>query len=111
MTPLIINICLAAVAALAAQLLPLTQMTAVPPSSRPNFTDLVYYLPYVFNPLVAGFIAYLYFHATPSDNYFLVAQVGISAPFILQNFIANPIKAATNPQGTIKTVTDSKGTT
>lgn len=79
-TPLI----LAFLGGLAVNLLNLMELQNVPKDRRPDFKDLLYWLPYVIWPLMGALLAFLYQETDTQMSRLLAFQVGASAPLILK---------------------------
>lgn len=88
------------IAALALQLLNLAEVANLEPSRKPNFKDWVYWIPYFVNPIVAGFIGWLYFYQnTEQFGSLTAAAVGVSAPSILKSLVGT-VRAPVIPSPT-----------
>tara|TARA_R110000868_G_scaffold147163_1_gene368407 strand:+ start:1892 stop:2173 length:282 start_codon:yes stop_codon:yes gene_type:complete len=69
---------------LALQLLSLLELPNIDKKDRPDFKDLVYYIPYVLNPILGAFIVFVYLKAQTELNPVLALHIGASAPVILR---------------------------
>lgn len=77
-------ILIAAGGALAIQLLSLAELPKVPKEERPDFRDPVYYLPYLINPVLGGFLAWVYLLSNQPLSALVALNVGASAPLLLR---------------------------
>jgi len=75
---------IAAGSGLAIQLLNLIELSNIDKKDRPNFKEFVYYLPYIINPIIGAFIAFVYLKANTQLNPVLALHIGASAPVILK---------------------------
>lgn len=58
-----------------------------PKEARPNLRELLYWLPYIIWPLLAGFLLYLYEDPDLKLSKLLAFHIGISAPLIITTMI------------------------
>lgn len=94
----IISILLAAFGGIAVNVLNLMELQRVERDQRPDFKDLLYWLPFVVWPILGGVLAYAY--ETETDhNAILAINIGVSAPLIIPAFsAANPFgKSSIDP--------------
>lgn len=78
-------ILIAAGGGLAIQLLTLLEIQQLEKKNRPDFTDFTYYIPYLINPVISAFVAYVYVQAQTQLNPILALHIGASAPLILRS--------------------------
>ena len=69
---------------LAIKLLELAELPKVPKSERPDFKDIVYWIPFAVMPLLGGGLAYMYVMSGVALQPVLAVNVGVSAPLILR---------------------------
>lgn len=80
---------------LAIRLLELAEIPRIPKAERPDFADLVYWIPFVIMPLLGGGLAYMYVMSGVVLKPILAVNVGISAPLILRAMAEiNPVRAS-----------------
>jgi len=78
--------------ALAIKLLELAELQHVSKTERPDFTDVVYWLPYLIMPLLGAGLAYVYIVSGVQLQPILAANIGVSAPLILRTWAEiNPL--------------------
>lgn len=78
--------------ALAIKLLELAEVTKLPFDRRPDFKDIVYWVPFLVMPLIGGGLAYII--SGIALNPLLAVNIGISAPLIFRKMAEiNPIKS------------------
>lgn len=70
--------------ALAIKLLELAELPKVPASQRPDFKDIIYWVPFVVMPILGGGLAYMYVMSGIVLKPILAVNVGVSAPLILR---------------------------
>ncbi|MDG5814950.1 hypothetical protein QA601_07675 [Chitinispirillales bacterium ANBcel5] len=70
--------------ALAIKLLELTELQHVAKEQRPDFTDIIYWLPFVIMPLLGAGLAYVYITSGVELQPILAANIGVSAPLIIR---------------------------
>ncbi len=70
--------------AAAIKLLELAELRTVPKAERPDFSDLLYWLPFAVSPAIGGGLAYVYLMSKIAMEPILAVNVGISAPLILR---------------------------
>jgi hypothetical protein len=78
---------IAALGGFAYNVVPLLELWKKPKESRPDFGDLLYWLPYVAWPLLAGFLLYLYEGPELKLSKFLAFHIGVSAPLAIRKMI------------------------
>lgn len=76
---------IAAIGGLLAQCISLIELHKVPKTDRPDFTDFVYWIPYILGPIFGGVFGYIYFNSHPPDNSMLAMHIGVSAPLVLRS--------------------------
>jgi hypothetical protein len=77
-------IIISALGALGLQCLYLIELKNVPRNQRPDFKDVIYWLPFVLSPLIAGLFGYAYFHGKTDIDTILALHIGISSPLLLR---------------------------
>ena len=75
---------IAAGGGLAIQLLTLLELPQLEKKNRPDFSDFTYYIPFLVNPIISAFVAYVYVQAQTQLNPILALHIGASAPLILR---------------------------
>lgn len=70
--------------ALAIKLLELAELHKVPTEERPDFKDLLYWLPFFILPLLGGGLAFVYVSSNTLLSPILAVNVGLSAPLMLR---------------------------
>lgn len=90
---------LAAVGGFAINILQLMEYAKRPKIERPDFGDILFYLPYLAWPILGGILSYAYVESGVQLSPILALNVGLSAPLIFRAMVeANPIKPTTiNP--------------
>lgn len=79
--------------ALAIKLLELAELQNVSAAQRPDFKDIIYWVPYLVMPLLGGGLAYVYVMSEIVLKPILAVNVGVSAPLILRAMAeANPMQ-------------------
>lgn len=76
---------IAAAGALAVQLLPLLSMWQVAPDERPNFKEVVYWLPFLVHPMIAVLLVWVYYSSELVTQPVAALHIGISAPLIIRS--------------------------
>ena len=66
---------------------PLLELWKTPKESRPDFKDILYWLPYFAWPILAGFLLYLYEIPDMKITKLLAFHIGLSAPLIIRKMI------------------------
>lgn len=80
--------------ALAIKLLELTELHHVPKASRPDYTDVAYWLPFFILPFLGGGLAYAYVMSDVELKPMLAVNIGVSAPLILRAMAQiNPLQS------------------
>ena|SRR5712691_10110025 len=86
-------IVLAAFGGFAINILHLMEYAKRPKIERPDFKDILFYVPYLAWPVLGGVLAYAYVESGVQLSPILALNVGLSAPLILRAMVeANPIK-------------------
>ena len=75
----------AALGGLFVNLLGLVELRAVPKAERPDFSDLLYWVPFIVWPVVAAGLALAYVLSGNQLTPILSMNVGASAPLILRS--------------------------
>lgn len=75
---------IAAGGGLGLQLLNLLELPNLEKKDRPNFKEFIYYIPYIVNPLIGAFIAFVYLKSNTVLNPILALHIGASAPVVLR---------------------------
>lgn len=70
--------------ALGLKLLELAELHHVPKSSRPDYREFVYWIPFLIMPLLGGGLAYAYVMSDVQLKPMLAINVGVSAPLIFR---------------------------
>lgn len=95
------NILLPAMGGFAIQLLSLLELAKVPISQRPDLKSLVYWIPYLVNPLLGGLLGFAYFHNEQTINPVLAIHIGASAPITLRMMASSRPPKTIEPQRSI----------
>ena len=80
---------------LATPLVTLLELNNVPKTQRPDFKDLVYWIPYFIGPILGAAMGFLYFHNKSETDYLLSFHIGVSAPLIIRSL------AESRPKGIV----------
>jgi hypothetical protein len=81
--------------ALALKLLEFTELARIPPASRPDLKDAIYWVPYLIMPILGGGLAYAYIASSVELKPMLAINIGISAPLILRAMAQlNPLQSS-----------------
>ena len=75
---------LAAFGALGVQLLALMELFKVQKNRRPDFRNIIYWLPFLIHPLLGAGLGYVYFGDEIQVDRMLAIHIGISAPLIIR---------------------------
>jgi hypothetical protein len=75
---------MAAIGAIAINLLNLAEAHNLPPEERPNFKDILYWLSYVITGLIGAFVAYVYLASGFEFKALLAVHLGASSPLIIR---------------------------
>lgn len=94
---LVTPVILAAIGGFVVNLLSLLELQHVPKDRRPDFHDLLYWLPFFAWPLLGGIIGYLYNDATSPLGKLVAFHIGISSPLILRT-MANVVPSSARQQ-------------
>jgi len=81
-------ICIAAAGGFVIQLLNLLELPKLKKEERPNFHDWVYYIPYLINPILGAFLAFIYLSSNTHLNSILALHIGASAPVLLRTMVS-----------------------
>jgi hypothetical protein len=85
---------------LAINVLDLLELQNVPIAGRPNFKDILYWLPFIVWPALGGILAFAYTSAGATLSPILAINVGASAPLILRAMAStNPLASKTIDPG------------
>jgi len=86
-------IVLAAIGGFAINILHLMEYAKRPKIERPDFRDILYYVPYLAWPVLSSVLAFAYVESGVQLSPILALNVGLSAPLIFRAMVeANPIK-------------------
>ncbi|OGL42890.1 MAG: hypothetical protein A2042_01965 [Candidatus Schekmanbacteria bacterium GWA2_38_11] len=80
-------ILIAACGGFAYNVVPLLELWKTPKESRPDFGELLYWLPYIAWPFLAGFLLYLYESPELKLSKLLAFHIGVSAPLVIRTMI------------------------
>jgi hypothetical protein len=84
---------LACVGGFAINILHLVEYSKRPAVERPDFRDMLFYVPYLAWPVLGGVLAFAYIESGVHLSPILALNVGLSAPLILRAMVeANPIR-------------------
>jgi len=87
-------IVLACVGGFSVNILQLMEYSKLPKPDRPDFKDLLFWLPYLVWPILGGVLAFAYIESGINLSPLLALNVGLSAPLIFRAMLeANPMKA------------------
>lgn len=78
---------IAAAGGLTYNVVPLLELWKTPKNSRPDLKDILYWLPYLVWPIVAGFLLYLYESPTITFSKIIAFHIGLSAPLAIRKMI------------------------
>ncbi len=81
---LVAPVILAALGGLVVNVLNLIELQHIPKDRRPDFRDLLYWLPFFAWPLLGGMVGYLYNDAALPLGKLVAFHIGISSPLILR---------------------------
>jgi hypothetical protein len=70
--------------AIGIKLVELAELRSVPKASRPDFGDLLYWLPFLVSPIIGGGLAYMYIMSKINLEPVIAVNVGVSGPLILR---------------------------
>lgn len=70
--------------AFAIKLLELAELHKVTPSERPDFKDILYWVPFLILPVLGGGLAQVYVSSDTVLSPLLAVNIGVSAPLILR---------------------------
>jgi hypothetical protein len=91
---------LATVGGFSVNILQLMEYAKLPKINRPDFKDLLFWLPYLVWPILGGILAYAYTESGIDLSPILALNVGLSAPLIFRAMLeANPIQASSIDPG------------
>jgi hypothetical protein len=65
--------------------LELIELSKLPKAKRPDLTDKLYWIPFIFLPLMGAFVAFAYILSGEKLGPLLAINVGISAPSIIRS--------------------------
>lgn len=89
---------MAAFGGVAVHLLALVELQNVARDRRPDFKDLLYWLPFAISPCLAAVVAFAYAQSGTVLSPILAINVGASTPLILRTLAsASPFKKAVDP--------------
>jgi hypothetical protein len=78
------SVILAMIGGLTINLLNLLELQNVPKERRPDFKDLLYWLPYLVWPILGGIVAFIYNDVTSPLGKLVAFHLGLSTPLILR---------------------------
>jgi hypothetical protein len=78
---------LAAIGGLVVNVLSLLELQNVPKDRRPDFSDPLYWLPFLAWPILGGIVGYLYNDATSPLGKLVAFHIGVSSPLILRTMV------------------------
>jgi hypothetical protein len=81
------HIWLAALGGFVYNLLPLLELQSKPKETRPDFCDIIYWLPFLFWPFLSALLAYAYESPQTPLSKMLALHIGLSAPLIFRQMI------------------------
>ncbi|MDX2298285.1 MAG: hypothetical protein NW204_01015 [Xanthomonadaceae bacterium] len=81
---------LAAIGGFVVNVINLLELQRIPKAERPDFSDLLYWLPFVAWPILGGIVGYLYNDDISPLGKLVAFHIGISSPLILKT-MANAI--------------------
>lgn len=88
-------IVLATIGGFSVNILQLMEYSKLPKLERPDFRDLLFWLPYAVWPILGGVLAFAYIESGINLSPILALNVGLSAPLIFRAMMeANPMKPA-----------------
>ena len=91
---------LAIVGGFSVNILQLMEYSKLPKLERPDFKDLLFWLPYLVWPILGGILAFSYIESGIDLSPILALNIGLSAPLIFRAMIeANPMKPASIEPG------------
>lgn len=88
---------LAMVGGLTINVLNLIELQNVPKNRRPDFKDLLYWLPFLAWPILGGIVAFIYNDAASPLGKFVAFHIGLTTPLILRT-MANIIPSQVRQQ-------------
>lgn len=59
-------------------------MKNTPRLERPDFKDVWYWFPFIFSPIIGGFLAFVYTYPNKALEPLVAINIGVSAPLILK---------------------------
>jgi len=83
------SVIFAAFGAFAIQLLSLIELKNVKKTERPDFKDILYWLPFIVSPILAGGIVLAYIYPTDTLSPLASINIGVSWPLILRSIAKN----------------------
>jgi hypothetical protein len=81
------NVIMAALGGLVYNIVPLLELWKMPVESRPDFRNLLYWIPYLIWPLLAGFLYYLYESPEFVTSKLIAFHIGVTAPLAFRKMI------------------------
>ena len=85
---------------LAIKLLEIAELAKVPKAQHPDFSEIVYWLPFAIMPVLGGGLAYMYVMSGVELKPILAVNVGVSAPLILMTMAKiNPLRPSSIDPG------------
>ena len=81
-------------------ILQLVEYSKLPKAKRPDFKDVLFYIPYIAWPVSGGVLAFAYQSSGVALSPILALNIGLSAPLILRAMAeSNPAKPSTIDPG------------
>ncbi len=84
---------------LALDFLYLLELPSIPADRRPNLRSPIYWLPYVFWPILGGLLGFIYDDPKAPLSRVVAFQIGLSAPLIIRS-LANVVPSQIKPPPT-----------
>jgi hypothetical protein len=70
--------------AFAIKLLEIAEIHKIAPAERPDFKDILYWVPFLILPMLGGGLAQVYVSSNTVLNPLLAVNIGVSAPLMLR---------------------------
>jgi len=81
------NVIIAAIGGFIYNIVPLLELWKTPRESRPDFHSIIYWIPYLVWPFLAGFLYYLYESPDFIAGKLMAFHIGITAPLAFRKMI------------------------
>lgn len=94
------QVMLAVIGGFTVNVLNLLELRNVPRERRPDFHDILYWLPFLIWPILGGVVAYLYNDSSAPLTKIVAFHIGMSAPLILRsmaNVVPHQVQATLPP--------------